>query len=464
VKREKHDTHRPPVTRREFLASGAIGFSATMFAPTLFSSLFATREALASGCPDSGGPDPRMVPYLVFDLAGGASLSGNFLVGKQGGPEDLLRSYSTLGWNPRDQGALDKTFGLPMSARMSQMLVGMKQTMSAQAQAVLRMGSICTISADDTSRNPSSAVTLVSKSGYQGSLMPGGLGTTSNNSGGNSDVAMTDLTLKPLFVSSLNDVLGSISYGPAFAKFNTKQLTALGKATLKLSQEQAKKIAQMPMGQQLSTLTECGLQKNLGYASGVTGVDPRQDQVFQSVYGINANTGVGDANAIFAAIVMNCLKGNSGPGVITLGGYDYHDGTQTTGDQKDLEAGQQIGRAVEASFRMGKPLFFHILSDGSVGSKENTRIWTTESQERSLGIMGYMNPRGAPRQRKLQVGHYTDGQGVERDTLIGTEPAKSAYAVFANYLNVCGRLSEFETWAPRGLFTPEQLDSLMIYG
>ena len=39
-----------------------------------------------------------------------------------------------------------------------------------------------------------------------------------------------------------------------------------------------------------------------------------------------------------------------------------------------------------------------------------------------------------------------------------------AYAVFGNYLNVCGRLGEFENYAPRGTFTPSQLESLMVFG
>jgi hypothetical protein len=404
-----------------------------------------------------------MVPYIVFDLAGGAALPGNFLVGKAGGPKDLLASYSTLGWDPRASGALDESFGIPMSAKFSQILAGIKQTASAQAQALLRMGSLCNVSGDDRSTNTLSAVTLVSKAGYLGSLMPGGLGTNSNNSGGNSDVVYTDLTLKPLAVNTLNDVLGAVSYGPAFATAKPALLQALGTALMGLSAEQAQKIANIPTGQVLGNLTQCALTKNLGYANGVTGLDPRADATFQSVYGISTSSAVDDAESIFASIVMNCLKGTSGPGVISIGGYDYHDGTQTTGDGKDLQAGQEIGRAVEAAYRLGKPLFFHILTDGGIYSDDNTRNWRGDSGERGLGVVGYMNPKGAPTQRRLQVGAYVDGQGVDHTTLIGTEPSKTAYAVFANYLNVCGRISEFDTLAQRGLFTPAELDSLLIF-
>jgi hypothetical protein len=457
-----HQTHDHPVSRRTFLASGAAGVSATLFSKTVFGALRA-----GPTCPTTSGPAANTIPYLVFDLSGGAALPGNFLVGKAGGPEDLLASYNTLGWDPRASGALDKSFGVPMSAKFSQMLAGIKQTASAPAQACLRMGTLCNVSADDRGTNQLSAVTLISQCGYMGSLMPSGLGTINSNSGGNSDVIMTDLTLKPLTVNTLDDVLGAVSYGPALTGLKPAILDALGKALLGLSQQQAQKIIAQPLGQQLDSLTECGLQKNLTYTHGVTGLDPRQEAIFQKIYGITTSTATNDPQAIISAIVMNCLKGTAGPGVLTIGGpqyYDYHDGTQTTGDARDLEAGQNIGRAVEAAYQLGKPLFFHILTDGGISANTGTREWSSDSQERSMGVIGYMNPKGAPKQQRLQIGNFVDGQGVDHSTLIGTEPVKTGYAVFANYLNVLGRLGEFENYAPRGMFTPDQLNSLMVFG
>src|SRR4051812_24064082 len=79
------------------------------------------------------------VPTLIFDLAGGAALPGNFLVTKEDG--SWLQSYDTLGWDPRESGAVYTGFGLPMAAKASQILQGMLRTMSTGAQAGLRLGS-----------------------------------------------------------------------------------------------------------------------------------------------------------------------------------------------------------------------------------------------------------------------------------------------------------------------------------
>src|SRR4051812_27739114 len=91
----------------------------------------------------------KHVPFLVFDLAGGAGLPANFLVGKKAGPYDLLSSYNQLGWSPRKSGAVDNRFGLPMANKdISKVLAGMLSVMSENAQANLRMASILNISQD----------------------------------------------------------------------------------------------------------------------------------------------------------------------------------------------------------------------------------------------------------------------------------------------------------------------------
>ena len=60
-----------------------------------------------------------------------AALPGNFMVARP--DESMLSAYNVLGWDPRPSGAVDSSFGLPMAAKASQMLAGMKQTASADA-------------------------------------------------------------------------------------------------------------------------------------------------------------------------------------------------------------------------------------------------------------------------------------------------------------------------------------------
>lgn len=460
-----HENHAKPVTRRDFLAQGFISMSALALAPTALGYLFRESQAWADtqGCSDAKGPAAGLIPFLVFDMAGGAGLPGNFLVGNKGGPKDLLASYDTLGWDPREANSLDESFGVPMSAKYSKVLQGIKQFASPQAQTALRMGTMCNFSRDDTSVNPLSILTLVNKAGYTGAYVPTGLGNKSSFSGGNSEPVLKELTLKPMFVKSVNDVLDSFSYGPAFKGMSPAAIRAMAQATKEMSAEQAKKLVGLPMGDQLAALAGCGYDRNLSYTDGVQGVDPRGEAVFQQLYGINANSQASSDPVVFATIVMNVLKGNTGPGAITIGGYDYHNQATTATDAKDLEMGQTIGRALEAAYRMGKPLFFQIVTDGGVYAKVGTRQWQGDSPVRSLTVVGWMNPAMPPKMKQTQIGNYSNGQGVDQTTLVGAEPSKTAYACFANYLKACGKVEDFEKYVPRGIFTPKQLESLLLF-
>jgi hypothetical protein len=440
----KRTGHKPPVTRREFLATGAIGFSGMLMMPMLLEGLLLSRKAFAAGCGDeaAGG----LIPFLTFDLAGGAGLAGNFLVGGQGGPKDLLPSYSKLGWNPKLTGALDESYGLPMAAlNVSRMLVGLNQTASAEARAGLRFGSFLHNAQDDTSSNPLSILTTVSKAGARGLFLSNGLGTDNNpqDSGGNSRSLKPDPVYRPTQVQSVADMTASVSFGPGLSKTPQKMLESMGRMGVRLAEAQTRKYMGNPDGDLLRQLSDCSLQKTLSFTQGATGVDPRLEAAFQAVYGLNANTNPKSRPAILATIVMNVLKGNSGPGCITIGGCDYHVGDQETGDAKDLEIGQEIGRAVESAYRLGKPLFLHIISDGSVGAKADTRVWINDSGVQSMTVIGYFDPKLARKQVRQQVGYFTSGQGAATDTVIQGDVSLASYAALANYLQLNGRLDYF---------------------
>ena len=466
----KYPDHRRPVTRRELLAQGFIGYSAMLTMPSVFSML-CSEIAQAADCGTS--TTNTSLPLLVFDMAGGSAMPGNFLVGKNFDPRNsMLNSYDALGWNPKAQGALDESFGLPMAAQVSKMRQGIYETASAEARANLRMGSFAHFSQDDTSSNPSSALTLACKAGNIGSVVSKGLGTFNTKSGGNSDVPLKDATFKPLFMSKVDDLLNSAGFGPTYADISIDARKALGKGITKVSAENLKQYANILEGDKLAKAAECAYAPVAGYANGVSGMDPRADTLFQTLYGITATTTATTPAAISATVVMNALKGNTGPGCITLGGCDYHTGSSTLGDQKDLEIGREIGRAVEASYKLGKPLFFQFITDGGTYAATGTRNWTGDAGDKSLTVIGYYNPLKAPTYRtsgtspKYQIGRYTDGQGADRSTLIGANVAKVAYAVFANYLYLMVGADKFAAQfaliAP-GIFSSTELDSVLIF-
>ena len=105
----RHESHKRPVTRRDFLAQGFTTGAATVIAPTLLgilanprraNALSADIDALRSAafCDIQNGAGK--VPFICFDLAGGANIAGsNVLVGQQGGQMNFLTTagYSKLG-------------------------------------------------------------------------------------------------------------------------------------------------------------------------------------------------------------------------------------------------------------------------------------------------------------------------------------------------------------------------------
>ena len=460
--------HKPPVTRRDFLKYGILPFAGYVIAPSFLTQILMQNTAEAATlCGAASGSG--FIPFLVVDLAGGAGLPGNFLVGKSGGPKDLLKNYETLGWNPRASGSLDESFGLPMAANnVSRVLAGIRQGATAQTLSKLRMGSFCHFSQDDTSVNRTSALTLVSRAGLKGKFLENGIGSRNSLSGGNSDEPLREAMLKPVFIQNSLDVQNSISHGPAFDNMSDNDIQRLSRAVYEMSAEQMRKFEALPEAQKLAQITECGYKPTLNYGKVIAGLNPQQDQNASQVYQLGQNTT--DQNAVFGSIAFNVLQGNTGPGSITLGEFDYHDkGLQFT-DQKDQEAGLQIGRAIELASRLNKPLFFQIITDGGVSSTPGTRNWVSDSNQRSMTVIGYFNPKGAPEQRRIQVGEYTDGGIVNQDITIGgrtlfageSAPVNVANMVLANYMSACGKLGEFEKVAQVPLRAGD-LESILIF-
>ena len=110
----KHLDHKRPVSRRDFIRQGFGAGSAMVFASTLFSLFGNPRAAQASLSADLdllkqscvlAVPGAGKIPFICFDLAGGASTAGsNVLTGGRDGQFDFLSTagYSKLGL-PGDQ-------------------------------------------------------------------------------------------------------------------------------------------------------------------------------------------------------------------------------------------------------------------------------------------------------------------------------------------------------------------------
>src|SRR3989475_5190494 len=124
-----HDNHPRPVTRRDFVAAGFLSGPALVIGPAWLGALLGASRANAALSPDiqallaagqcnvptaSGG-----LPFICFDLAGGANLVGSeVLVGVQGGQSNFLSTagYGKLGLPgnmvPSSSANIDASLGL----------------------------------------------------------------------------------------------------------------------------------------------------------------------------------------------------------------------------------------------------------------------------------------------------------------------------------------------------------------
>jgi len=103
---QRHPDHPRPVTRRQLIAQGFRAGTATVVGAGVFSLFANPRAAYAALAPDlealkaSCGIATQgagKIPFICFDLAGGANTAGsNVLVGGPGGQLDYL---STAGYN-----------------------------------------------------------------------------------------------------------------------------------------------------------------------------------------------------------------------------------------------------------------------------------------------------------------------------------------------------------------------------
>jgi hypothetical protein len=443
--------HKIGMTRRELLAGGVYAFSAGAMMPSLLSLL--AREACAAET-----VVPYHLPFICFDMAGGAALPGNFLVGKAGGPNDLLKSYSTLGWNPRYE-ILDSRFGLPAGQYVSGLFRGMVSVMSQAAQERFRLGSVCHFSALDSTENRQNIAAYVVQLRSGGVLYKNGLASMPTASGGNSKSASaTDYN--PIAVANIDDLARSMAFGGrALAGLGFDDLQSLSLAQKSLGAMQIEHLRSRAGGVALKEKVDHWIRESSDFLN----IDARQNPVAQQVWSISPNSAPVSQAVMQSMICTNAIDGISGPGVWTLGGCDYHDGTSTLGDSKDFEMGLAIGRAVEYAHRKAKPLFIQLITDGSCDALPGTRRWRGDTNE-GMQIFGYYKPDGVPEYIKdnVQIGHFNDAQSAERSTLVGSDPRRAALAVFANYCSIAGRLADFQSLA--GVFSETELESLLIFG
>jgi len=411
-----YEDHGRPISRRQFIRQGLMTGSASILSGGILG-LFANPNAahaaisgdLASlaaditgkgnfNCSVGGLAAGQKIPFICFDLAGGANLAGsNVLVGQGGGQKEFLSTagYSKLGipgdmipglddtgvtlLNPSDGDFTNSELNLVFHAD-SAMLRGIRDT----AVTAFAGGNVdgCVIPArsdNDTGNNPHNPLYGLTMTGARGDVVDL-IGSRTSVSGGNSMAPASQINpeFRPTKVDRASDVTGMVDIGDLTAILDESDVTAVMESIARVTHRKLK-LAEVDTllgpsrDEVVKDMVRCGYLKSADIADRFAGVavDPLEDLNIQSIFATVGGFNDGEFRKT-ASVMKMVLNGYAAGGCITMGGYDYHTGDRRTGENRDLRAGRCIGACLEYARLLDTPLMIYVFSDGSVFSNGNS--------------------------------------------------------------------------------------------
>lgn len=534
-----HENHRRPVTRRELLGAGFLGASGLVMAPAWLAALVKPGRAdaaigldpdistLATGkAPDNTvqcamSQGAGLIPFICFDLAGGANLVGSeVIVGVQGGQANFLSTagYGKMGvpgnMVPTAAGFVSSALGLLWHSDGA-ILRGILSKATSPATAAGTNGAVFpALSENDTNINPHNPMYGIATVGANGSLLTL-VGTEPTVSGGNSMAppnlggVMINSALQPSTIDRPSDATGLVSTGgasadqlsvavqesqvrisggstpysasasdpaSAFSGVLTEPNTSTSTPGVQLYTDSASDAA-------LKGQVRCNYVKaayNAANYGNPSDLDPTQDQFI-----VGGGTPIFNASdfsdsdvAMTATVMKLVLNGFAGAGTISLGGFDYHDNTRATGETRNFKAGQMIGAVLEYAQRLQKPVMIYVFSDGSLTSSSmvdttpagrDKLAWQGDSSAVASTFFLLYNPKGrtAPLTAgSQQIGYFSsDGSVVSTSSPGANSVVQLVEMVVLNYLSLHGSLvGQFASKFPQqGLGSLSDQQSLIAF-
>jgi len=506
----RHTDHARPKTRREFISQGFMTGGATVAGGMLgmfsspdkaFADLAADIDLLRAD-PDicdlkTAGKDK--IPFICFDLAGGANFAGsNVLVGGPDGQENFLSTagYSKLGLpgdrvpggvDPNGGDFVNRELGLAFHSQ-SALLAGIFDKFPSSFRANVNGAVIPARSDNDTGNNPHNPMYAIAQNGdysYGGLLNL--IGSRSSESGGNSmpgglvlRPGLLDVAMRPTKVDRASDVTGLVDTG--------KLVGLLNKADAVRVMESIQRISDMKLAatntnaadnaadEKLKEQVRCAYVQSAHLtdqfaddSEGGTGVspilDPLQDtDIIGPIFSLDEATNDGEFRKT-AAIMKMVVQGFAAAGTVTMGGYDYHTGDRETGERRDFRAGQCMGACLAYAAAVGVPLMLYAFSDGSVASNgmpDNSTLgdgkgqWTGDNSSTAASFFLVYNPGFKPQllsggslglteAQHQQLGHMRMDASVETASAY---PAANSVdrlveTVVLNYMALHGETNQF---------------------
>jgi hypothetical protein len=529
---QRHDNHRRPMTRRELIGQGFLTGGATVLSSGLFSLFANPRTALAQLAEDLAADANLLgcgvdrtgtkVPFICFDLAGGANLAGsNVLVGR-GGALGQLDTLSTAGYSklglPGDQvpgvaevaasatgtsngDHTDTSLGLAFHSD-SAFLRGMYQSFGANAAAIAAATNGAVIPArseNDTSNNPHNPLYGLQRAGAEGSILTL-IGSQNTDSGGNSmaPAMMINPEFRPTKVDRPSDVTGLVGTSDRPRRLSHEDEVAVTEAIYRISKRKMDNNVStgLPItrDQVVEELVKCGYL-DAAYTKEKFGnvvLNPATDPNIVGPTGIftdaefNATGTDGNEFRKTASVMKMVIDGYAGAGCITMGGYDYHGGARQEGETKDFRAGRCMGAVLAYAMRMDKPVMLYVFSDGALSSNgviDNSAAgrgkgeWTSDNQDTASPFFLVYNPparggravlltsAGLTAAQHQQLGAFSADGNVSRSGTPGANNVNLLVSmILLNYMALNGDQGQFTTVFPNhGLGDPTLLDRYIAF-
>jgi hypothetical protein len=532
---QRHTSHNRPMTRRELIGQGFLTGGATLLSGGVMSLFANPRSAMADLAADlidlrttcSISDGSGRIPFIAFDLAGGANIAGsNVLVGRDG-PLGQFETLSTAGYSklglPGDMipgvaeaaatgtsngDHTDTSLGLGFHSD-SAFLRGMQASFRTIATQNVNGAVIPARSENDTGNNPHNPLYAIARSGGTWTGADGSIltlaGSRNSESGGNSmaPLAMIDPALRPTKVDRPSDIVGLVDTGQLANLLGPDDVTAVLESIYRISRDKMNDpqvltglTTPVTADAVLKDLVKCGYLKAADVADrfGDVDLDPgNDDRIFlagstSSIFSDQDWNGGGSDQNEFrktAAVMKLVIDGYAGAGCITMGGYDYHGGMRQEGEVKDFRAGRCMGACLEYAAQVGVPLMMYVFSDGSLSSNgviddsvngRGKGEWTSDNQSTASSFFLVYNPGGPPQlfqsgsdaltaAQHQQIGSFSGDGNVNRAGTPGANNVNLLVEMVAlNYMALHGEQGQFAAAFPNhGLGSNLNLDMFTAF-
>jgi hypothetical protein len=454
------------MSRRQLIAQGFLNGAGVVAAPSVISTLVSQR---AFACGDQQEALPSNVPVMVLDLAGGGNLVGpNIVPGKEGGQDDVIGGLGTLGISGSIQAV--KKFGLSWHNE-SMILRGMEGIIPAEAMEKVKGIVFANKSLDDNDTNPVNPSHALIKAGLNGRLVPFAAGNGRVEGTAKSKLPQSSVVsgLTPVQISSSSDANALVKKHQLANDLSPEALDKILKTAANMSESALCEFNKKSLSEQLQAVCGCKHDKSLKIMTEFSeeNVSPARDTEIQALY---TNTfGIDSQEAAYAKLLVNNF---AGVGVLQKGGFDYHNGSRSRGDSKDLMLGDEIGRIIAYAHAINKPIAIVVLTDGAVVSNGATEggyngalqgdlnsagrgdlnpliqdeqlgqklAWRSDgSGVRGAAVMFVYHPSGVKLRRSAQIGAFEDGGIVKEVNAISGSGKNLVAAITANWLALQGK-------------------------